>query len=211
MHWFYHIVQYALAHYGYWAVLAALLAEDAGVPVPGETTLMFASFVAHKGPELKLVWVIVIGIGAAVMGDNIGFFLGRALGRHLIRFMKKVFRLDDEDIGAARYLIQRHGASTIFWARFIFGLRTVAGPMAGVLGMKWKRFLTFNALGAAVWVTTMALTGYAFANEFNSLLDYFEKASWAIAAGLFTLAYLIWRREKKKYKERQHHRPPKAA
>ena len=115
------------------------------------------------------------------MGDNIGYFLGRGLGRHFIRFMKKVFRLDDEDIGAARDLIQRHGAATIFWARFIFGLRTVAGPTAGVLGMERKRFLTFNALGAAVWVTSIALTGYAFGNEFNSLLDYFEKASWAIA------------------------------
>lgn len=69
----------------------------------------------------------MIEIGAAVMGDNIGYFLGRGLGRHFIRFMKKVFRLDDEDIGAARDLIQRHGAATIFWARFIFGLRTVAG------------------------------------------------------------------------------------
>ncbi|HZP22989.1 MAG TPA: hypothetical protein VFB04_06055 [Terriglobales bacterium] len=63
--------------------------------------------------------------------------------------------------------------------------------------MERKRFLTFNALGAAVWVTSIALTGYVFGNEFNSLLDYFEKASWAIAGGLFTLAYLIWRREKK--------------
>ena len=211
MHWFYHIIRYALAKYGYWAVLAGLLAENAGVPVPGETTLMFAAFVAHKAPQLKLGWVIVVGIGAAIMGDNIGFFVGRRLGRHLIRWMKKVFRLDDEDIGAAKDMIQRHGAATIFWARFIFGLRTVAGPLAGVLGMEWKKFALFNALGAAVWVTAVASIGYAFAGEFNTLLGYFEKASWAMAAGLFTLAYLIWRREKKKYRE-QHRQPtPKAA
>jgi len=146
MHWFYHIVQYALANYGYWAVLAGLLCENAGLPVPGETTLMFASFVAHKGPELKLVWVIAVGIGAAIRGDNIGFFVGRRMGRHLIRWIRKIFHLDEDDIGAAKDMIRRHGAATIFWARFIFGLRTVAGPMAGVLGMERKKFVLFNAL-----------------------------------------------------------------
>jgi membrane protein DedA with SNARE-associated domain len=69
--------------------------------------------------------------------------------------------------------------------------------------MEWKRFLLFNALGAVTWVTVIALAGYAFANEFSSLIDYFEKVSWVIAAGLFTLGYLLWRRQKKKFKQRQ--------
>ena len=165
--------------------------------------LMFASFLSHKSTGLHLPWVIVAGTGAAVMGDNIGFFLGRKLGSRLIRWMKKVFRLDDEDIGAAKDQIRCHGGATVFWARYIFGLRTVGGPLAGVLGMEWKRFLLFNAAGAATWVTGMALIGYAFANQFESLLGYFEKASWAFAAGLFALGYFLWRRKKKHYKERK--------
>src|SRR5581483_7946307 len=120
MHWFYHAIRDALLHYGYWAVLGALLAEDAGIPVPGETTLLFASFLAHKTGHLQIIWIIFVGVGAATLGDNLGFFVGRKLGWRLIHWMKTIFRLDDVDIKAARNMTHRHGGKTIFWARFIF-------------------------------------------------------------------------------------------
>ena len=203
MHGLNDIIRSVLLHWGYWAIIAGLLGENAGLPLPGETVLMFASFLSHKYSSLQLPWVIVAGIGAAIMGDNLGFLLGRKLGTRLIRWMKKIFHLDDQDIGAAKDQIRRHGGLTVFWARYIFGLRTIAGPLAGVLGMEWKRFLMFNALGAATWVTAIGFTGYAFANEFSTVLDYFEKGSWAIAAGLFGLGYFLWRRQKKHYKQRK--------
>lgn len=202
MHWIYHIIRYTLTHWGYWAVLAGLLGENAGLPVPGETVLMFASFLSHKNTDLQLMWVIVAGTAAAIMGDNLGFLLGRKLGTRLIRWMKKIFHLDDADIGAAKNQIRCHGGATVFWARYIFGLRTVAGPLAGVLGMEWKKFILFNALGAATWVTSMAMIGYTFADQFETLLGFFEKASWTMAAGLFVLGYFLWRKKKKHFKER---------
>lgn len=202
MHWIYHIIRYTLTHWGYWAVLAGLLGENAGLPVPGETVLMFASFLSHKSTDLQLMWVIATGTAAAIMGDNLGFLLGRKLGTRLIRWMKKIFHLDDTDIGAAKNQIRCHGGATVFWARYIFGLRTVAGPLAGVLGMEWKKFILFNALGAATWVTSMALIGYTFADQFETLLGFFEKASWTMAAGLFVLGYFLWRKKKKHFKER---------
>jgi membrane protein DedA with SNARE-associated domain len=70
-----------------------------------------------------------------------------------------------------------------------------------MLGMKWKRFVFFNALGAAVWVTVMSWIGYEFAYEFQTLVGYFEKASWAIAGGLFTLGYILWRKHKKNFRQ----------
>ena len=206
MHWLEETVRQALIHYGYWAVLGALLGENVGLPLPGETLLMFASFIAHKTDQLQLIWIIVLGTAGAITGDNLGFLLGRKLGNRLIRWMKKLFHMDDEDIGAAKDQIKRHGGATVFWARYIFGLRTIAGPMAGVLGMDWPRFMKYNAAGAATWVTTISLVGYAFANQFSTLLDYFEKASWIFAGGLFALGYGMWRRQKKKYKERQNTR-----
>ncbi len=209
MHWVYHMVRHTLVHWGYWAVVAGLLAENAGLPLPGETVLMFASFLSHKHTGLELPWVIVAGTAAAITGDNLGYLLGSKLGRRLIRWMKKLFHMDDDDVSAAKDQIRRHGAATIFWARYIFGLRMIAGPVAGMLGMEWKRFALFNALGAVTWVTSMALLGYVFADQFQSLLGYFEKLSWAMAAGLFVLGYLLWRRQKKHYKER--HRESEAA
>lgn len=205
MHWLDHAVRYFLVHWGYWAVILGLMAEDAGLPVPGETTLMLASFLAHKHTGLRLVWIILCGIAAAAAGDNVGFWLGRRLGQRLIRWIQKVFRMDDHDIGAARSLIQRHGRPTVFVARFIFGLRTVAGPLAGVLGMDWKKFLVFNFLGAAVWVTSMAVIGYVVATEFETLVGFFEKASWAISVGLFVAGYLFWRYYKANYKHKSQH------
>lgn len=203
MHWIYHTVRSLLDSWGYWVILLGLLGEDAGLPVPGETVLMFASFLAHKNGRLEIYWVILCGTGSAVLGDNIGFFLGRRFGKTFIGWAKKLFHLENEDIRAAKDLIRRHGGRTIFFSRFIFGLRTIAGPLAGSLDMEWKKFLKFNVLGAAAWVTTMAMAGYAFANEFQTLLGYIEKASWAMAAGLFIFGYLIWRRQKHNYRDRQ--------
>ncbi len=204
MHWFYHEVRYFLIHWGYFALLAGLFGESMGLPVPGETVLMFASFLSEKTTDLQLPWIILVGIAGAVMGDNVGFVLGHHFGRTFIRWSKKIFRLDDQDIGAARELIANHGGKTVFFARFIFGLRTIAGPLAGSLDMKWRRFFRFNFLGAAAWVVIMSFIGYAFANQFNTLLGYIEKASWAIGGGMFTLGYLIWRREKRRFKQRHH-------
>ena len=196
MHWFYEVVRHVLTSWGYWALLIGLFGESMGLPLPGETVLMFASFLTHKQTGLHVQWVILISIGAAVMGDNLGYYLGHRFGPTFIRWFKKLLRLDERDIHAAKNLLARHGGKTIFFSRFIFGLRTIAGPLAGSLGMEWRRFFKFNLLGAATWVGVMVFAGYEFASQFDSLLGYIEKASWAVAAGLFAMGYLIWRREK---------------
>jgi membrane protein DedA with SNARE-associated domain len=200
MHWLANVVQNALNHWGYLALIVGLVGEDAGLPLPGETVLMLASFLATKDHQLSL-WIIVpVGIAAAIAGDNCGFWAGRWLGPHLIRFLKKKLKIGD-DVAVAEDLIHRHGGATVFWARYIFGLRTVAGPVAGALGMKWKRFFVFNSLGGCTWVAFITLIGYAFANEFNNFVGYFEKASWAISGGIFIIGYFLWRREKKEYRQ----------
>lgn len=204
MQWLYHTVRYLLVHWGYWAVLAGLLGENAGLPIPGETVLVFAGFLSNKGVGLHLDWIILIGIGAATTGDNIGFLLGRKFGPRLINWLKKVFRLDDEDIDVAKEQIQRHGAASVFWARFIFGLRVVAGPLAGMLDMEWREFFLFNFLGAATWVMSMAMIGFVFADQFSNLLTYFEKASWVMLAVLVSLGYFLWHHQRKRYEARHH-------
>ncbi|HEV2397857.1 MAG TPA: DedA family protein [Candidatus Sulfotelmatobacter sp.] len=174
-----------------------------GLPLPGETVLMFASFLTHKQTGLRIEWVILVGIAAAVMRDSLGFYLGHHFGKTFVRRAKKILRLDDQDVEAAKKLIETQGGRTIFFSRFIFGLRTIAGPMAGSLEMPWPRFFKFNLSGAATWVVGMSFVGYAFANEFNTLQGYIEKASWGIAGGLLLLGYLLWRRAKHRYESRQ--------
>lgn len=196
MHELEQILRSVLDHWGYLAILGALLGESAGLPLPGETTLVFASFLANKGSRLQIQWVILVGIAAAVLGDNLGFLVGRHFGPRLLRWITRTFHMD-EDVAAAKNQIRRHGPATVFWARYIVVLRTITGPVAGALGMEWKEFLLFNFLGAITWVTAISLTGYAFANEFQTLLGFLEKMSWILASAVFITGFFLWRHKKK--------------
>lgn len=201
MEWLAHVVRYVLVRWGYLALAGGLLGENAGLPLPGETVLMYSSFLAHKAKSLNIIVVIAVGITAAVVGDNLGFLAGKHFGPRLLDWLKRHFDLE-EDIAAAEDQIHRHGPSTVFWARYVFGLRTITGPVAGALHMKWKKFLLANALGAASWVTTISMSGYLFANKFHSLAGYIEKVSWGITGGIFVVGYLLWRKKKKHMRER---------
>jgi membrane protein DedA with SNARE-associated domain len=198
MHWVVSTVHHYLLTWGYWAVILGLLGENAGLPLPGETILIFASFLAFKHQHLHYGWIIVAGIAAATVGDNVGYWLGRTLGRRFLSKWKHIFHVDNQDIAAGEHLIKRRGDLTIYIARFIWGLRTIAGPLAGVLRMDWRRFALFNFLGAATWVGFIVLLGYVFGHEFSSLPDFFEKADIAIMVGVAVLGIYFWRRYKKK-------------
>ncbi|MGH9605703.1 MAG: DedA family protein [Terracidiphilus sp.] len=172
------------------------------MPLPGETVLMFSGFTACKTHRLDLWAIILIGACAAIVGDNCGFCVGRRLGPRLMRWFREKLH-KGEDIAVAADLIHRHGGATVFWARYIFGLRTITAPVAGALNMEWKKFLFYNALGAITGVTFIACAGYGFANGFNDLLGYFEKAGWAVTIAVFGVGHFLWRRAKKHYREMQ--------
>jgi membrane protein DedA with SNARE-associated domain len=203
MHWIAETARYYLQTYGYWAVLLALLGENAGIPLPGETILILASFLAYQGAHLHLGPLIMVGIGACIMGDNIGYWIGRRGGRPLLERWKGFFHLSDEDIRAAEDFLQRHGSLAIFFARFIAGMRIIAGPLAGVLCMEWKRFLLANAAGAAVWVTVISCVGYFFGAEYQSLVHVLKGVEIVILVVVIGAAWYFWRRQKKQWKQRQ--------
>ena len=175
----------------------ALLLENAGVPVPGETILLLASFLAYSEHQLSLPWIIVTGTIAATLGDNLGFTLGHFGGRPLLDRYQHLFRIPDHVIERGENLMQRYGSPIIFVARFIFGMRIIAGPLAGVLGMNWARFALFNFLGAALWVTVIASVGYFFGSQWETLMRVMRGANvfFAIAA-VAVVAVVWWRRRR---------------
>jgi membrane protein DedA with SNARE-associated domain len=190
-----------VADYGYWAVAIALLCENAGLPVPGETTLLLASFLAHSEQKLHLGWIIVVGSIAATLGDNLGYVLGHFGGRPLLERYRKVLRISDVAIARGEKLFERYGSEGIFFARFIFGLRIVAGPLAGVLRMHWKKFAVFNALGAVLWVSVIATVGYLFGRHWRTLEGVIRRFDLAILV-VAVIALLVWwrRRRRENYK-----------
>ncbi len=163
------LLRQAVVHYGYWAVAAALLLENAGVPAPGETVLLLASFLAYSEHDLQLGWIIAIATIAATLGDNLGFALGYYGGRPLLERYRSLFRIRQETLARGENLFERFGAVTIFFARFVFGMRIIAGPLAGALRMPWRKFTVFNFLGAATWVAVISCAGYLFGRHWERL------------------------------------------
>lgn len=187
--------------YGYWTVFVALLLENAGVPVPGETVLLFASFLAFDEQELHLRYIILVGIAAATIGDNIGYWIGRKGGRPLLDRYTHLFRIPLSVIQKGERVFAKHGPVTVFFARFVFGMRIIAGPMAGVLRMDWKKFCVFNFLGAALWVTVISIVGYKFGEEWESLVRVMGRVNLVIGIIALWIAYMVWRAYRSRKKQ----------
>jgi membrane protein DedA with SNARE-associated domain len=187
--------------YGYWTIAIALLLENAGIPVPGETILLFASFLAYSERELHLPIIIVVAIAACTLGDNLGYAIGRRGGRPLLVRYQHIFRIRDKTIARGERLFARYGAVTVFFARFIFGMRIIAGPLAGVLHMEWKRFVLFNFLGAVVWVTVISLVGYIFGSQWEVLLRIVGRVKFGFAIVLAVAILVLWWRYRRRQRD----------
>ena len=180
------------AEYGYWTVAVVLLLENAGVPLPGETTLLFAAFLAYSEHHLTLLGVIAVGVIACTIGDNIGYWIGHRGGRPLLERQRKIFRVSDEHLARGERFFLRYGSFTVFFARFVFGMRIIAGPLAGVLKMPWKKFVLFNFLGAGVWVSVVACLGYFFGSRLQWVTEQLEYVE--IALVVILVIVLVVRR-----------------
>jgi membrane protein DedA with SNARE-associated domain len=185
------------AVHGYWTVAFVLLLENSGIPVPGETVLLFASFLAYSEHRLYLPYIIATGVAAATLGDNLGYAIGHKGGRPLLDRYKHLFRIPERHIRKGEHLFARYGSFTVFFARFIFGMRILAGPLAGVLRMPWKRFALFNFLGATLWVSVISTVGFLFGTHWGTLirvLKEFDMLVFAVVA--LVIALLWWRRRR---------------
>jgi len=152
-------VNHLIAIYGLSAVFLAVMLESTGVPVPGETALIAASVLAAQG-LLSLPLVIVVAAAAAIIGDNAGYWIGRAAGRRLLERWRPVARYTEKMLPPAERFFAHHGGKAVFLARFIPGLRVIGALVAGIAGMEWWRFLVWNMAGGMVWATSVALIAY---------------------------------------------------
>lgn len=197
-HQIFELIRHYLAEYGYWTVAVALLLENAGLPVPGETILLLASFLAFSEHRLHLPSIILVGVLAATIGDNIGFLIGHFGGRPLLTKYGKYVFIRPQTIDHGEKLFARYGASVIFVARFIAGLRVIAGPLAGVLRMHWRKFAIFNFLGALLWVSVISGVGYFFGRHWEKLVEIMKNVNLVVfIAAAILIAVLWWHRRRK--------------
>jgi membrane protein DedA with SNARE-associated domain len=149
-----------ITQYGLPLLAVAVMLESFGVPVPGETALVAFAALASQG-HYDIRWVIAVAAAAAVVGDNLGYWLiGRLGGRALFERWSLLRRYRDSVLPRAEALMVRHGGKTVFFGRFVSILRFTVAWVAGLSRMSWWRFLFWNAAGGIVWATAVGLIAY---------------------------------------------------
>jgi undecaprenyl-diphosphatase len=185
---------------GYPILFALIAIETMGIPVPGETALVTAAIVAARG-RLDITLVIALAAAAAILGDNVGFAIGRRFGRRLLLWDGGPFpRHRRRLIEVGEPFFQRHGAKAVFLGRWATGLRITAAWLAGANRMPWPTFLFWNALGGIAWAASVGLLAYYAGHTAETIVT---TAGWAGAAavvlavvGIYTAARLRRRRAK---------------
>ncbi len=163
-----HALQPTLDHYGYIAIAGLVMLENFGVPAPGETVLIVGAVYAANG-RLSILLVALLGFLGAVVGDNIGFAFGRFGGRRIAERFGRYVLLTPQRLERATGFFERHGAKIVVVARFVEGLRQANGIIAGTIGMRWRRFVTFNAMGAVLWVAVWTTVGFLSGNHIDTI------------------------------------------
>lgn len=169
------IVQF-FDRYGYVVIFFGVMLENAGIPVPGETILLAAGFWAYRG-GFSLPVVMTVAATGAILGDNLGFALGRRFGIDLVRRYGRYLFITDRRLAKVHRYFERHGNKTVFFARFISGLRVLCALVAGLVRMRWPTFLFYNATGALVWSVVIALIGYFFGHSWDALETWMGRTS----------------------------------
>jgi membrane protein DedA with SNARE-associated domain len=191
-----------LSNWGYLGVFACVFIGNLGIPVPEETVLLVAGFLAGRG-DLSLQPLYVVGIGSAVTGDCCGFVLGRTGGQRLFERLAQRFKFVQDRYERLRTFFDTHGPKAVFMARFVAGARFMAGPMAGAAGMSFFRFLGWNVSGAVIWCSLVITVGYLVGDELERIAHVVHTASHWVALGMLLLMAGFWLFGR----QRQQHRP----
>src|SRR5215211_3382932 len=182
-----------IEHYGYLVVLFGVMLESTGVPLPGETTLLAAGVLVQRG-HLDLGDAIAFGVLGAVVGDQIGYWVGREGGRPFVLRWGRYLFITPARLARAEAFFERHGGKAVFLARFFSGLHVFGALVAGISRMRWTTFILYNVLGGAVWATAVVLLGYFLGSSIGLVGRWLGRGTLVLASVLavvvaFYLAY----------------------
>jgi membrane protein DedA with SNARE-associated domain len=198
-------LQNILSVVGYPAVTLFIMIESSGIPFPGETMLLLASFFAAVSHQLSIPIVIACAAFGAIAGDNLGYLAGRTGGRALaLRFGKYIF-LKPEHLDYAEKFFEKHGDKTVFFGRFVAVLRAWSAFLAGINHMRWRKFLIYNAVGGIVWAIVYGTLGFvagSFLHDNFAAVERIASALGWIGAGIVVVfaigAFILLRLRRRK-------------
>jgi len=184
-----------IASYGYWAVFLLVAVESLGVPLPGETALITAGIYAGHTHRLSPWLIFLVAAAGAIIGDNIGYWIGDKGGYRLARRYGPKVRLDERKLKIARYLFDTHGGKVVFFGWFISVLRTYAAFLAGTNKMRWRWFVVANASGGIIWAGIYTLAGYFFGNMLQHVSGILDWVLIGVAAVAIVVVVMLIRRQ----------------
>ena len=197
-----------IASYGYGAVFGMVTAESFGVPLPAETALIVAAIYSGQTHRLSpwLLWLVASA--AAIIGDNIGFWIGDKGGYALARRYGSKVRLDERKLKTARYLFDQHGPKVVFFGRFVSILRAYAAFLAGVSKMLWRKFLIANASGGILWAAVYTFAAYLAGNTFERLSRTINIVLLCVGVVVIAATAFMVRKQFAKYADRAEQKYP---
>jgi membrane protein DedA with SNARE-associated domain len=182
---------------GYPLLFLIVMSESSGLPVPGETALITAGILASKG-KMQIELVIVLAATAAIVGDNIGYVIGRKGGRWLLERPGRFHQQRLQVLEMGEPFFERHGPKAVFFGRFILGLRVWASWLAGATRMNWRSFVLWNALGGICWATVIGLLSYYLGHAAGTAVKTFGLYGLAAAVLAIGSAFLMHRRHRRR-------------
>ena len=185
-------VEHLVEVFGYPLLFLVVMGESSGLPIPGETGLIAAGVLASAG-KLEIGLVIPIAAAAAIVGDNIGYVIGRKGGRWLLERPGPFRRQRREVLAVGEPFFERHGPKAVFFGRFLLGLRTWASWLAGATRMHWRVFAVWNAAGGICWATAVGLIAYELGNSAGSAIKDFGLYG-VVAVAIAILSAVVLRR-----------------
>ena len=172
-----------LDRWGYLAIGGVIVVESFGVPAPGQTIMVAGSIYAGAG-RMNIYLVALISFVTAVIGDNIGYWIGLRGGRKIVHRWGKYIFVTPARLERAEQFFARRGNRIIVVARFIDGLRQLNGVIAGITRMPWKTFLLYNAIGAALWVGFWCTVAYLLGANIVKIMGYAHRYQWPVIGGI---------------------------
>jgi membrane protein DedA with SNARE-associated domain len=195
-------IQDLIHAYGLWVLFAAVMLESMGIPVPGETALVTAALYAGSTHLIDIKFVVLVAATAAIVGDNIGYLIGRTIGIRLVVRYGGWIGLNESRLKVGQYLFLRHGGKIVFFGRFVAFLRAFAAFLAGVNRMPWTHFLIMNALGGICWAVLFGVGSYFFGEQINRVAGPARLLLVVVAIGLVAAGFYFFRRHERELEQR---------
>ncbi len=188
--------------YGLWILFGVVMLESMGVPLPGETALVTSALYSCATRQIDITAVVGVAALAAIVGDNLGYLVGRSIGLRLITRYGRYVALDERRLKLGQYLFRRHGGKIVFFGRFVAFLRAFAAVLAGANLMPWRHFLVMNALGGILWASLFGFGACLLGEEMKRVAGPVGLLLLVAALGIMVAGVLFFRRHERELEQR---------